>query len=430
MSGVEEFFNRVLLPLQLTLGIWQIGKTTPLRALMHCSVSSLFTCFCFPCSTYNRLRKFPGRVFKKVICHVTTPGDMQTIYGRRMAEMTLTAQTPLEYLGKTFQLERKEGNLLLIDNVVKYFITDEMWDSVMYIAGVAPTTVFIKGCNEFWEEVVTGGVMSLEEVLDSVILDGHRVTRLDQDYFLPVNLSLSEEKLLKVFNLVGLFLHSQKHIHWLIPVSLTLTAAVLGVSTTLRVWVYGFIHILFCKAVHLLCERFPFSVRRQVYSLGNWVDKLKPSNDLQSKIVRGNICVLIAGGAKPQTLGATLVESELLSNRLTSIDRVFNQGNVEIKCSFRCGKFNIKCKFAQSNGKCSLEAGDIASVDVVCSREEAIKLFTFASCMAESRSGSLKSYDPKTKTVYVRRFRESVAAYVRSGYPPFYKLHLENVVVR
>lgn len=63
-----------------------------------------------------------------------------------------------------------------------------------------------------------------------------------------------------------------------------------------------------------------------------------------------------------------------------------------------------------------------ASVDIDCSKEEAIKLFIFAADMAELKSGSLKSYESISKTMYVRRFVESINAYVRSGYPPLHKL--------
>jgi hypothetical protein len=169
--------------------------------------------------------------------------------------------------------------------------------------------VFLKGQREFWEEVSTGGVMTLEEVLDGLILYNQHVSvRLNDEWLLPVNLSVSEEKLLKIINLLGLFLQTKKDkVHWLIPTSLSFISALMEFSTTLRVWLYSNINVLFCYIMHFICDPLPRSWRRQVYSLGKWVENLKPSNDIQLKIERGNICAIIAGGAKVDKEGATLV---------------------------------------------------------------------------------------------------------------------------
>ncbi|GLJ08816.1 hypothetical protein SUGI_0096560 [Cryptomeria japonica] len=144
--------------------------------------------------------------------------------------------------------------------------------------------------------------MSLAEVLESVIVDNNAVMRLHHDYFLPVNLLLAEDKLLKILNFVGLYLQTQKHVHWLIPVSLSLTSLVMGFTTTGRLSVDGFICGFFCwpfyRAVQLLCDQLPLSMRRRVYCWGDWVEHLKPSNDLQSKVVMGGMCALVAAGAK------------------------------------------------------------------------------------------------------------------------------------
>ncbi|KAH9313241.1 hypothetical protein KI387_028276 [Taxus chinensis] len=482
VSSPRGIINTVLLPLQLLLGLWQIAKLTPLWAVMRCTMSWLmmlfFPCLSWCCSDYILLKKMEGRVFKRVICYVTTP-----VHDLAKKKDVWISESPVQvfnYLGQEFKLERKraeigkeseggdklceEGlDILLLNDAPKYYVTDEIWHSILCIKEVLTDKkeeeksdkkkvgkVFIKNHKEIWEEVVTGRVMrKLEEVLDSVILDNHTVSRLDHEYFLPIDLISSDEKILKVLNLLGLYLQKDKHIHWLIPALLSLTAAVLGLCSTLRRCVYSGINTISRGAVHLLCDHLDdFSWRRQAYSLGNWIDNLKPSNDLQSKVVRGDIRALIAGGARvdngrkhyDNAFHGAIRLPDNDEETLNDIELKFNQGGNVVKRSFDCGTFSIDCEFhsangsldqegAQINGKCLLEAGKVASIDVDCNSEEAKKLFKFAYHMAHSQSGSLRRYDPNTKTVQVRRFRESVIAYVRSGYPPLYALDLKNVVV-
>ena len=71
--------------------------------------------------------------------------------------------------------------------------------------------VFLRNHKQFWDQVATGGVMSFEEVLDCLIVEHYDFRPLPfHDLLLPVDLSVSEQKLLKVLNLVGLFLQTRK----------------------------------------------------------------------------------------------------------------------------------------------------------------------------------------------------------------------------
>ncbi|GLJ08795.1 hypothetical protein SUGI_0096230 [Cryptomeria japonica] len=282
-------------------------------------------------------------------------------------------------------------------------------------------------------------------------------------------------------NFVGLFLKTQRHIHWLIPACLTFTAVVMGFSTTLRLSIVGYMGKILSRALQWVFELLPLTMRRRVYYWGNWVDLLKPINDLQSKIVRGNISVLVAGGAKfySPSLAGPIISAERLVDEIcrrdgpflfkcdsksdSSGDSVYIEwifDNAE-KCSLKAGRVASKdvrlslkedhtyivccdgdcstkevIKFFRSdcceeNKSLMKDDKHTASVDIDCgTEEEAIKLFIFAAYMAELKSGSLKSCERNSSTVYVRRFVESINAYVRSGYPPLYKLELQGVVVR
>ncbi|GLJ08807.1 hypothetical protein SUGI_0096370 [Cryptomeria japonica] len=521
MSDLKEVIQRMLLPLQLSLGIFQIMKTTPLWAIVHCTLAYLLHCFHFPYTDYKQLEGFKGRVFKKVISHATAAGDvsrMKKQKGRKKSKKEGKYENVrsviVDYMGKKFELEQKEGNKMVIKDGFVYYITDKMWETVLHIKEVAPQTVFVKDHKEIWDEVVTGDIMELEQVLDSVILDNRAVVRLDHDYFLPVNLLKSEDRVLKTLNLVALSLRSQNHIHWLIPVLLTLTAAVMGFSTTLSLYVGRLINKLFCGAIQFLCERLPLRWRRRVYFLGNWVENLKPSNDLELKVMKQSMCPLIAGGAKAHFQSSPLPcnmrpQVPTREARAKKYMLVSQPCGSLADCSvqevgpffFSCGEsVYIEWTFNNHSNKCSLKAGvlerghekslkphdisvyivgdnevlieedikiltcdrgatdkleegveysisvfgdvyygakgipdgiDTVSVDVDCSSKKAIKLFKLALYMADQKSGSLKSYEPNAKTVSVRRFIESINAYVRSGYPPLYKLDkLENVFVR
>ncbi|GLJ08803.1 hypothetical protein SUGI_0096320 [Cryptomeria japonica] len=507
MPDFKKVVEKVLLPLQLSLGLFLIMKTTPLWAVIHCALASLLNFFHFPYTDYKQLGDFQGRVFKKVISHATTAGDVLKLKNQNDAQESKKegksendGSVSGEYLGKKFELERKDGNRMLMKDGRAYYITDKMWETVQYIGKVGKGTVFVKNHKEIWEEVVTGDIMEFEEVLDSVILDNRAIVRLDHDYFLPVNLLLAEDKLQKTLNFVALFLKTQKNIYWLIPALLTFTAAVMGFSTTLRLSIVDCIGKFCCRGIRWVCDLLPLPIRRRVYYWGSWVERLKPGNDFQSKIVRGDISVLIAGGAKfysqslvgPITFADRSVEkissgggpflfkceSKSDSNShsvfiewifdisqqkcLLKADRV---GSKEVRLSLKEVETFIECcdghcskeiKFFKSGcykanrssmandshtasvdidcckAKESLMAGDIhtASVDIDCSAEEARKLFIFAAYMAELQSGSLRSCDRNSKTLYVRRFIDSINAYVRSGYPPFHLLELKGVVVR
>ncbi|XP_059077587.1 uncharacterized protein LOC131855806 isoform X1 [Cryptomeria japonica] len=305
MADLKEVVNSVLLPLQLSLGLLLIMKTTPLWAVIHCTLAYLLHCLCFPYTDYKQLGEFQGRVFKKVISHATTAGDVSKLKNQKDAQESkkegksqIDDTVSVVYLGKKFVLKRMEGNKMLMKDGPGYCITDKMWETVKYIEKMASNTVFVKNHKEIWEEVVTGDIMKFEEVLNSVILDNRAVIRLDHDYFLPVNLLLSEDKLMTILNFVGLFLKTQKHIHWLIPASLTFASVSMGFSTKVRLWIDGFINAILCRSVQLLCDPLPLAMRRRAYCWGNWVENLKPGNDLQSKIVSGKVCLLVAAGAK------------------------------------------------------------------------------------------------------------------------------------
>ncbi|KAH9313492.1 hypothetical protein KI387_022119, partial [Taxus chinensis] len=97
--------------------------------------------------------------------------------------------------------------------------------------------VILKGYKSLWEGVATCGVMDLFEAFDCVILKNQEIINITDGVLLPVNLSVSEEKLLKALNLVGLFLQT-KSLHCLIPTLLSLTSVVVKFTTTLRVRVY------------------------------------------------------------------------------------------------------------------------------------------------------------------------------------------------
>ncbi|XP_059077599.1 uncharacterized protein LOC131876390 [Cryptomeria japonica] len=320
MADLKEVVNSVLLPLQLSLGLLLIMKTTPLWAVIHCTLAYLLHCFCFPYTDYKQLGEFEGRVFKKVISHATTAGDVSKLRNQKDAQESkkegksqIDETVSLVYLGKKFVLKRMEGNKMLMKDGPAYCITDKMWETIKYIEKMASKTVFVKNHKEIWEEVVTGDIMKFEEVLISVILDNRSIIRLDHDYFLPVNLLLSEDKLMTILNFVGLFLKTQKHIHWLIPALLTFTVVVMGFSTKVRLYIDGFINTFLCRSVQLLCDPLPLAMRRRAYCWGNWVENLKPSNDLQSKIVSGKICVLLVAGAKADS--ESLAHCESLAGR-------------------------------------------------------------------------------------------------------------------
>lgn len=426
MGEVEEILSRRLLAFQLCLGIWQIGKLTPVRAIVQGGMGWLLSLLPFRLSrAYALLQHSPGRVFKKMRCMVLT-----ATVGSKDEFTPVTAGESdercieLRYLGKNFWLDRQDGDKLLINDKMSYYITDAIWKNLRLLHtlqimnGMNQPWVFIKSYKEFWESVVTGGVMTLSEVLDCIILENHTIMGSDTHWLLPVNLLLSEEKILKLLNLVGLFLQTRK-VLWFIPTILSLASAILEFNTKVRAWVYSNINRLFCWLMHLVCDKLRYSRRRQVYSLGKWVENLKPCNDIELRVVKGNICATIAGGAKANREDATVVPWLSVEEQVT-------------ENTFHCDLIVIGCAYYGNDG-CGVfiqySDDEAALVSVDCKdRDEFAKMCTFADCMARNRSGSLKSYDGKKK-VEVRGWRESVQHYARSGYPPIYELKLQNVIV-
>lgn len=234
-------------------------------------------------------------------------------------------------------------------------------------------------------------------------------------WLLPINLSISEEKLLKVINLFALFLQTKKvKVHWSIPLSLSFIAALLEFNTSLRAWLYTNINVVFCYILHFICDPLPRSWRVQIYSLGNWVDNLKPCNDIQLKVARGNIRAIIIEGAKVNKEGA--IEVPWLD---------------VIQTQFYCESIHshIFCTYVRDAESCEIIAPMIGVVYVNCKREaDFSRIITLVSCMAKNLCGSLISYGPNNK-VRVRGFKESIISYVKNGLPPIYELDLENVIM-
>ncbi|GLJ10229.1 hypothetical protein SUGI_0124410 [Cryptomeria japonica] len=452
--SAKSILSSLLLALQLCLGFWEIGKLTPVGALIQCGIGWLLSLCRLPLglsADYARLKRFEGRVYKTVRCHVTIPPDQPTVQRQGRLDET---QKNSSYLGEEFHLKKEGENKLYLNGKMCYYITDTIWYALLDFAEAAPVTVFLKGYKEFWQQVATGGVMTLSDVLDCLRLENHTVKILDNDLLLPVNLSISEEKILKAINLVGLFLQTRQ-VYWLLPILLSFTAALLEFSIAVRAWVYGKINLYFCWVMHFICDRLPRSMRREVYSLGNWVENLKPSNDLKLRIVRGETIAVIGGGAKVQKDDAALFEEG---------DFEWSRLEGEMPITIPCGKIDpdyspidIECWFDPVKGKCHLRATTVALADVDCNTDEFARLYKFLFCVAKNRSGSLKSCDSHRKEdgrgsrgflacvakicsgslkccaskdkVHFRGFRDSVACYSKNGFPPVYELKLDNVIV-
>lgn len=249
---------------------------------------------------YARLQRSPGWIFKKVGCVVLTKADgLQDELIAVPTQINVDNSEIIEvtYLGHNYQLKRRDGNKLFIDDIMAYYITDAIWQNLLQLQFLSKKDVLIKDCKDFWEMVVTGGVLTLSEALDYIILENKPIMSTDNAWLLPVNLTVSEEKLLKVLNLVGLFLQTKK-VFWLIPTFFSFASAILEFNTTLRVWLYTNINKLSCWSMHLICDKLRYSERRQVYSLGKWVENFKPCNDIQLRVVRGDICAVLGGAAK------------------------------------------------------------------------------------------------------------------------------------
>lgn len=420
--------SRVLLALQLCLGAWQIVKLTPLGGLLQGIMGWLLLILSSRLSpTYAKLQHLPGRVFKKVNCLVIGPEADETMNLSHLRDDRSVVK--LFYLGADRPLKlRKEGNRLFINNKLSYFITESMWgclqDIEVILLAMEKDGVFIKGYKEFWEGVASGGVMTLLEMLDCLILYNHSVKLSHNSWLLPVNLSVSEEKLLKFLNFFGVFLKPTKH-RWLAPTLFSATSAILEFNTPLRRWLYGKFNLVVCSAMHFILNRLPYPWRKNMYSLGVWVENLKPSNDIELKVLKADRAAVIAGGAKICGICGEDDTAVPWEDR-SQIEE--NEDN-----SFPCGPITIVCRFQRKYGVCVvfLSTTDNAtpSFYVNCTSEEFRKIAAFLSCLAEHRSGSLKCYGPK-KNVQVRGLKESVMCYAKCGFPPVFIWQLKEVNIK
>lgn len=406
---VKAILGNVLLAFQLCLGIWQFLKLTPLGALLQGVVGCLLRS-----PSYTRLQCLPGRLFKRAGRYFVFE-DRPTPARRQHDNDVILWR----YLGKDFRLQRRGTyrNMLLVDDKI-YYITEHIWNELAHIAAVlaeVPDTVFLGNYKEIWEYVATGRDLTFEQVLDHIILDSHTLRKIGgSSMLLPVDLSVSEEKVLKMLNLAGLFLQTKK-VYWLIPLLLSFTSTVLEFSTPLRIWIYQKINVLFCCAMHVICDRLPRSMRSHIYALGKYVDNLKPTNDIELKVTKGNITATIAGGAKVHTEGTlTLADSFPLEEEAT-------------EATFRYDDIGIKCTF---NGReCFILATTFEKITVGCrTRPCFLGIVTLVWSIAKNRSGSLKSYGPHRK-VRVRGLKETFYSYVANHFPNVYEMKLENVVV-
>lgn len=291
---MELILKQILSALQISLAIWQFGKLTRLGALIQGVVGWLLHPLGLS-PPYSLLQHYRSRVFKRVNCF-TLEADISSVTMRDILRDEAN-KISLNNLGSHLVLERREKNMLFIKEKMCYYITDTIWEELQILgevllyglpgpAGVAsvciadacadvgatagaarvamaarmPSPVFLKGYKKFWNEVTTGDVMTLNEVLDAVIIYNQHVSqRLNEDWLLPVNLSVLEEGL-RVLNLIGLFLHTRKDkIHWLIPTSLTFISTLMELSARLRVWIYIKINVLFCDIMHFICDPLPRS---------------------------------------------------------------------------------------------------------------------------------------------------------------------------
>lgn len=351
------------------------------------------------------------------------PDDMRSITWRSSD----TTEMRSTYLGVPFHLERK-GNMLFLNGKMAYYITDLNWYVLgrmnFWLTDNSNNAVFLKNYKQFWEQVATGRVLSFSEVLDCFILEDYDYMPSDyNEWLLPVDLSVSEEKLLKLINLGGLFVQA-KNANGVAATLLSLTSAVLEFNAPLREWIYGKINLVFCWLMHIICDKLRYSTRKQVYSLGNWVPNLKPSNEVELRVgKRDRICAVIGGGAKVHKEGATLVPWLSCPESQTTFN--FNCGHLKIMCEFDPNFNDINVSINMGDrmiGHIIIGYGDQA-------RTAFIKISTFLSRLAENLCGSLKCYGPNNK-VHVRNLLESIEAYRFNGNPPVYELVLEDVIMQ
>lgn len=422
---VKAILGNVLLAFQLCLGLWQFLKLTPLGALLQGVVGCLLRPLGLSPS-YTRLQCLPGRLFKRV--------PYFYVFERRLDPADRGEweddEIRFSYLGADFHLVRRgtDKNMLYVNGKMCYYITTKIWNELADLAFVNAaevlSAVFIENYKEIWEHVATGRDMTFEQVLDHIILDSHTRRRTEgSSMLLPVDLSVSEEKVLKMLNLAGLFLHTKK-VYWLIPVLLSFVSTVLEFTTPLRKGIYEKINALFCCAMHVICDPLPRSMRSHIYALGKLVDNLKPTNDIKLKVTKGNITATIAGGAKVHTEG-TLTLVPLFALEEAATEATFHYGNIEIQCKFNAGPL----------GLCYIRATTFDQISVACpTRFYFLCILTLVSSITKNGSGSLKSYGPHRmacvrRKVCVRGLKETVYSYAANGCPKVYEMELENVVV-
>lgn len=266
--------------------------------------------------------------------------------------------------------------------------------------------------------MATGGVLTLREVLDCLIINNKAIGILDNYLLLPVNLTVSDHTMLKFVNGGGLALLIVSKAHWVFAAVISFMSALMEFSPKLRDSLSAGLSWLFRWAMLLLCEKLPYSMRRRLHSLGIWVEKLKFSNPLQSSVSKKEICAVIGGGARVHIEGAALVPW---------LDRM----EEETQKTFNCELIELVCQFDAKRCKCKVWATTVPAFDVYCDSNEFVRLCTFVSCMAKNGFGSLKSCGRgRRNTVHVRGFKESVICYSKSGFPSVYELKLQEVVVQ
>lgn len=427
----ESILTKVLLGLQICLGLWQVIKLTPAGAVIQGITGWLLRPFGLS-RTYALLHSCPGCVFKRVRCFKMLPTDETSTL--RMDDSNTTSVIEASYLGFPFRLQRNgtKRNMLFVNGEMAYYITDVNWYSLRFM-GICleqdrNNVVFLTNYKQFWEQVTTGRVMSFFEVLDCLIVENYdfRASH-SHDLLLPVDLSVSEEKLLKFLNLAGFFLQIKKA-YWVLSTVLSLTSAVLEFIVPLRVWIYGKINFVFCWAMHIVCDKLPYSVRKQVYSLGNWVENLKPSNDIEYRAVKADIFnAVIGGGAKASLAPALLEEGVALLCEEDQMTFKFECGHIKIQCLF-----DDKFKTADISFITMEDEKEIGTQSLRCNKghSDFIRICTFISCLGKNRCGSLKYYGPGNKVVHVRSLMESTIRYVLNECPPVYELALQIVVVQ
>ena len=360
------------------------------------------------------------------------PTDVTSTFEKDDKDTTSEIRTC--YLGVQYRLQRKgEGkggkrNKLFVNGSMTHYITDVNWYALRWMDTCLMefpklNAVFLKSHKQFWDQVATGRVMSFFEVLDCLIVDNYDLRASHSfDLLLPVDLSVSEQKLLKVLNLAGLVLQTKKAFG-VLPAVLTLTSVVLEFITPIREWIYGTINIVFCWAMHIICDKLPYSTRKQIYSLVNWAENLKPSNDIEFRAVKGDhIRAVIGGGAKASSLPSVLREED--------VDWLSQDSPM----TFGCGDhIQIQCQYANyDSAQISFirteDGKKIGYQSLRCNNghSDFLKICTFISCVGKNRCGSLKSYCHDNKKVRVRSLMESTICYVLNECPPVYVLAFEK----